>query len=86
MVSQYGPLFGPGDTVGCGLEYSSRRIFFVWNGNFLGYAFDEISEDVIDSGLFPTVGVDTECPLHINFGDQPFKFDLRGFARSGCSL
>mmetsp|Transcript_13963 Transcript_13963/g.29196 ORF Transcript_13963/g.29196 Transcript_13963/m.29196 type:complete len:986 (+) Transcript_13963:98-3055(+) len=86
MVSQYGPLFGPGDTVGCGLEYSTRRIFFVWNGNFLGYAFDEISEDVIDGGLFPTVGVDTECPLHINFGNQPFKFDLRGFVRNGCGL
>ena len=77
MLRRYGPAFGPGDTVGCGLEYSSRRIFFCKNGVFLGYAFDKCEKEVVDSGLYPTIGVDTECPIFVNFGSRPFKFDLR---------
>jgi hypothetical protein len=26
--------------------------------------------------LYPTVGVDSECPIFVNFGDRPFYFDL----------
>jgi len=33
-------------------------------------------------GLYPTVGVDTECPVFVNYGEFPFAFDLRGFAGS----
>eukprot|EP01083_Nonionella_stella_P279381 950423_1 len=77
MLRRYGPPFGPGDTVGCGLEYSSRRIFFCKNGVFLGYAFDKCEKEVVDSGLYPTIGIDTECPVYVNFGERPFKFDLR---------
>ena len=90
MLRRYGPSYGPGDTVGCGLDYASRRIFFVKNGDFLGYAFGDGCDDVggggglsrriIDHGLYPTVGVDTECPISVNFGERPFIFDLRGFA------
>jgi len=97
MLSPYGPAFGPGDTVGCGLEYFSRRIFFVKNGIFLGYAFDNdvggggggggggLGKDVVESGLYPTVGVDTDCPIFTNFGEHPFKFDLKGFAAAVTS-
>jgi len=84
MLKLYGPAFGPGDTVGCGLEYSTRRIFFVKNGTFLGYAFDECPKDVVNDGLYPTVGIDTECPIFMNFGERPFMFDLRGFAKNGA--
>lgn len=84
MLKLYGPAFGPGDTVGCGLEYSTRRIFFVKNGTFLGYAFDECPKDVVNDGLYPTVGIDTECPVFMNFGERPFMFDLRGFAKNGA--
>jgi hypothetical protein len=45
-----------------------------------------LREDVIEKGLYPTVGVDTECPLFINFGEKPFKFDLSGFASKGCQV
>ncbi|KAL3776010.1 hypothetical protein HJC23_010174 [Cyclotella cryptica] len=86
MIKRYGPPFGPGDTVGCGVEYSSKRIFFVKNGEFLGFAFDVLQEDVIKRGLYPTVGVDTECPLFVNFGAQPFCFDLATFAKEGCRI
>ena len=84
MLKLYGPAFGPGDTVGCGLEYSTRRIFFVKNGTFLGYAFDACPKEVVNDGLFPTVGIDTECPIFMNFGERPFMFDLRGFAKNGA--
>ena len=30
--------------------------------------------------MYPTVGVDTECPVFVNYGEFPFAFDLRGFA------
>lgn len=84
MIRPYGPSFGVGDTVGCGLDYVSKRIFFVKNGLFLGYAFDELGEDVMERGLYPTVGVDTVCPLFVNFGDRPFGFDLNKFVKEGC--
>ena len=86
MIRSLGASFGAGDVVGCGLDYARRRIFFVKNGEFLGYAFDVLREDVIERGLFPTVGVDTECPLFVNFGEKPFRFDLSGFAREGCQV
>lgn len=86
MIKRYGPPFGPGDTVGCGLEYSSKKIFFVKNGEFLGFAFDVLRDDVIERGLYPTVGVDTECPLFVNFGAHPFCFDLATFAKEGCGV
>ena len=77
------PTYGPGDTVGCGLDYSTRHIFFVKNGECLGYAFDKkVEKEVLDKGLYPTIGIDKDCPVYVNFGERPFKFDLRGFA--GC--
>jgi len=93
MLSQSSP-FGPGDIVGCGLEYSTRRIFFVKNGKFLGYALGRddngrdgvtLGKEIVESGLFPTVGVDTDCPIFTNFGESPFKFDLKGFSSSAYS-
>jgi len=86
-VRRFGPSFGKGDTVGCGLEYSTRKLFFVKNGKFLGYAFDgkALDRDMVDRGLYPTVGVDTECPIFVNFGEKPFRFDLKGFAAYGTA-
>jgi len=86
MLRRYGPSFGPGDTIGCGLEYSTRKIFFVKNGEFLGFAFEKIEKEMVERGLYPTVGVDTECPIHVNFGQMPFKFDWKGFGREKLYL
>jgi hypothetical protein len=70
------PSYGPGDVVGCGLDYKSRRIFFTKNGKFLGCEFSNIGTNVVNCGLYPTVGVDSECPIFVNFGERPFYFDL----------
>lgn len=69
--------------LGCGLDYTTRHIFFVKNGEFLGYGFHSLPEAFIERGLYPTVGVDTECPLFVNFGARPFRFDLNKFTREG---
>ena len=70
------PSYGSGDIAGCGLEYKSRRIFFTKNGKFPAYEFGNIGRDVLESGLYPTVGVDSECPIFVNFREHQFNFDL----------
>ena len=101
MLRRYGPSFGPGDTVGCGLQYPSEpnsledtinggKIFFTKNGKFLGWAFDDkVKMHHVEAGLYPTVGIDTECPVFVNFGERAFKFDICKFTSSsgngGCA-
>lgn len=83
MERQYGSTYGVGDTVGCGIDYSHGEgggsIFFTLNGNFLGYAWTNVAAISLGEDLYPTVGVDTNCPLEINFGSRPFAFDLGSF-------
>jgi len=82
MERVYGTTYGVGDTVGCGIDYSHGNggaIFFTLNGKFLGYAWTDVSAIAMGDDLYPTVGVDTNCPLDINLGTRPFDFDLGGF-------
>ncbi|GAB5356788.1 hypothetical protein AAMO2058_000319000 [Amorphochlora amoebiformis] len=73
MGEEFGSAFGPGDVVGCGIDYTNRSIFFTKNGAFLGVAF----EDVLPGHYYPVVGVDTRCPFRVNFGiNRPFEFML----------
>jgi len=73
QLSEFGPRYGCNDTIGCGLNHKDNSIFFTCNGVLLGTAFENVPKDV---DLYPTVGVDTNCSMHLNFGDRPFKFDL----------
>lgn len=80
MVEQFGPKFGSGDTVGCGIDYVARGIFFTLNGEFLGYGWKNVNTEILLSGLYPVVGIDTHAPISLNFGNlKPFKFDLTEF-------
>ena len=79
MVRQFGPRFGKGDTVGCGIDYTVQGIFFTLNGSFLGYGWTGIDCSVLQKDLYPVVGIDTRCPIDCNFGSKPFSFDLSSF-------
>lgn len=72
----YGPRFGAGDTVGCGLDYARREIFFTLNGEYLGVAFEDV---MAHAPLYPTVGIDSLHPVSLNFGEAPFDFDLDAY-------
>ena len=81
MNAQFGPTFGAGDTVGCGIDYIARGIFFTLNGRFLGYGWKNLRPELLfNQDLYPVVGVDTNAPIRLNFGtSKPFLYDLDEF-------
>ncbi|KIK70347.1 hypothetical protein GYMLUDRAFT_253738 [Collybiopsis luxurians FD-317 M1] len=70
----YGPTFGLGDVVGCGIDFSTHRMFFTKNGTFLGPVFENVGEGI---DLYPTVGLQhIGESIKVNFGHEPFRFDI----------
>eukprot|EP00549_Striatella_unipunctata_P004853 CAMPEP_0118725268 /NCGR_PEP_ID=MMETSP0800-20121206/33048_1 /TAXON_ID=210618 ORGANISM="Striatella unipunctata, Strain CCMP2910" /NCGR_SAMPLE_ID=MMETSP0800 /ASSEMBLY_ACC=CAM_ASM_000638 /LENGTH=264 /DNA_ID=CAMNT_0006633953 /DNA_START=253 /DNA_END=1044 /DNA_ORIENTATION=+ len=65
------PTYGPGDTVGCGVDYRNAAIFFTLNGTFLGHVWKVSTRQ----DFFPIVGTDAGCPISCNFGQEGFLFD-----------
>ncbi|KAI8369692.1 CTLH/CRA C-terminal to lish motif domain-containing protein [Blakeslea trispora] len=70
----YGPRYGTGDIIGCGVDFRDMSAFYTKNGIYLGTAFRKIKE----VGLYPFVGFKT-CgeQIEANFGTKPFKFDIQ---------
>ena len=68
------PPFGRGDVAGCGIDRGRGEVFFTRNGAFLGAA--PLSADDLASPIYPTVGLDHADPVHVNFGSEPFAYDL----------
>ncbi|KAI7832977.1 hypothetical protein BX661DRAFT_178903 [Kickxella alabastrina] len=70
----FGPGFASGDTVGCGMDFMKKRIFFTRNGVFVGYAFREIDTS---KPLYPCVGMRTPGEHVVaNFGRKAFMYDI----------
>ena len=68
----YGPPFGVGDVIGCGLLCDRREIFFTKNGEHLGVAFGDVP-----CALYPMVSLHSPNEAAtVNLGAAPFKFDV----------
>ena len=81
QVGAYGPTFSVGDTIGCGINYKTKSIFFTLNGKFLGNAFEDVVGD-----WYPTVGIDSKCDVTFNFGRIPFQFDLLRYDHENSTM
>jgi hypothetical protein len=58
----------------------TKSIFFTLNGTFLGNGWTDIDIEFLTNDLFPVVGVDSNCPIHLNLGGEiPFAFNLGSF-------
>ncbi|KAK4514601.1 U4/U6-U5 snRNP complex subunit prp31 [Mucor velutinosus] len=69
----YGPKYGTGDIIGCGIDFRDMSAFYTKNGIYLGSAFKKVK----DTELFPFVGFKTPGEkIEANFGAKPFKFDI----------
>lgn len=83
--------WGPGDTVGCGVDALRRFVFFTLNGELVGplplfppsFPFIVIAgmAPVIEFSMrnnpvFPVLGLDTSDTVHVNFGREPFACTL----------
>jgi hypothetical protein len=81
--ARFGSAFGVGDTVGCGIDYVARGIFFTLNGRFLGYGWKNLGPELLNHALYPVVGIDTSAPIQLNFGTcKPFLYNLDDFHAS----
>ncbi|KAK8844546.1 hypothetical protein IAR55_006393 [Kwoniella newhampshirensis] len=66
-----------GDTVGCGVDFSTGRAFFTKNGKMLGHRFSNLGR-----GLYPAVGLRSVGEsVAIDF-NGPFMFDIASYVRS----
>ncbi|CAI2292536.1 unnamed protein product [Caenorhabditis sp. 36 PRJEB53466] len=74
----YGPKFGTGDVIGCGIDTLLREIFFTKNGKHLGTA---LKGNIPFEELYPTVGLKTPGEqIHVNFGQVPFVFNISNYS------
>ncbi|KAJ3175809.1 Rsp5p-dependent ubiquitination, sorting of cargo proteins at the multivesicular body, partial [Irineochytrium annulatum] len=66
----YGPTFGAGDVIGCGLNMLTNGCFFTVNGRYVGEAFYDLAHPQYHA----TVGSDGPCDLVVAFGEGPFAY------------
>lgn len=79
--ARLGPKFGPGDVVGCGIDYRSSVVFFTHNGRLLSRTL-VLNKRQAQAEWYPVVGMDSESWVSANFGvDRPFRFDLQHIAK-----
>ncbi|CEG68909.1 Putative Endosome protein [Rhizopus microsporus] len=65
----YGLPFKHGDVIGVGYRHRTGSIFFTKNGRKLEEAYSGIRWN-----LFPTIGANGPCQIHVNLGQMGFVF------------
>lgn len=77
----YSESWGKGDTIGCGVIYKKRHvdIFYTKNGNFLGFAFQNI--ELTNNYLIPALSLDSSYGVYINFGQKEYKFKINNMIK-----
>ncbi|ODV91682.1 hypothetical protein CANCADRAFT_11440, partial [Tortispora caseinolytica NRRL Y-17796] len=66
---KYGPPLVEGDVVGVGYSPRSNTVFFTKNGQKLDEAAHNMRQN-----LFPTIGANGPCVVHVNFGHAGFVY------------
>lgn len=73
---------GPGDTVGCGVDFEKCVMWFTKNGKVWEGA-EEICKDV-RGRLFPVIGIFDNVELETNFGEKEFVWKEGGDKEDGA--
>ena len=69
----YGPNFGKGDVVGCGVYLDNNTVFFTKNGHSYGVATTHLP----DKDWYPTIGLRGENQeVAVNFGGKKFEYAI----------
>ena len=69
-ISPFGPAFKEGDVLGVGYRPRNGSVFFTRNGRKMEDAFIGLTR----WNLFPTIGADGPCSVHVNLGQAGFVF------------
>ncbi|KAH8589984.1 concanavalin A-like lectin/glucanase domain-containing protein [Bisporella sp. PMI_857] len=67
---QYGPAYVQGDVIGVGYRPRTGTVFFTRNGKKL----EDVAHGLKSQNLFPAVGANGPCTVHVNFGQSGFVF------------
>jgi len=68
--TNYGPAYVQGDVIGVGYRPRTGTIFFTRNGKKL----EDVAHGLKSQNLFPSVGANGPCTVHVNFGQSGFVF------------
>jgi hypothetical protein len=69
-AASFGPALKEGDVLGVGYRPRSGTVFFTRNGRKMEDAFVGLTR----WNLFPTIGADGPCSVHVNLGQSGFVF------------
>ena len=77
----YGPTYGKGDVVGCGVYLGNNTVFFTKNGHSFGVA----TKHLPDQEWYPTIGLRGENQkVEVNFGNKQFAYDISTYYGKLC--
>ncbi|KAG7090737.1 hypothetical protein E1B28_009827 [Marasmius oreades] len=77
--TKYGPTFGVGDIIGCGMDFTTNQAFYTKNGVNLGPVFENVGKGI---DLYPSVGLQhVGESVKVNFGHEPFKYDIEYYVQ-----